>query len=179
MSQIGEFYQIEKEDFDWVYAQLIEKTTSDLEFQIVSSQEMICIPHGSQREIQVNASIIEQLGVKEGRLKHVYILPTYHFFGDDFKGCCNPIYGFQVFPKEDYDMISNQLDTLLSAAKAYYAYPVDLNYDKEEFIRKQLTCVYNVNQLFKRLTQLGIDRIDKTEVLKKAESEASTENSHY
>lgn len=179
MSQMGEFYQIEKDDFDWVYAQIIEETSSDMEFQIISSQETICIPKGNQREIEVNASIIEQLGVKEGRLKHVYILPTYHFFGNDFKGCCNPIYGFQVFLKEDYELISSQLNALLSAAKAYYSYPVDLNYDKDEFIRKQLTGVFNVNQLFKRLTQLGIDKIDKTEVLKKAESATSTENSHF
>lgn len=179
MVQIGEFYQIEKEDFDWVYAQVIGATTSDLKFQTVSSQEIISIPRGNQREVQLNSTIIEQLGVKEGQLKHLYILPTYHFFGVDFEGCCNPIFGYQVFPKEEYNTVSNQLNTLLEAAKNHYSYTVDLNFDREEFIRKQLICVYNVNQLFKRLLLELNTEIDGTEVLKNAELKLSVDSSPF
>ncbi len=168
--QIGDYYQIEKDNFDWVYAQVIESRGSDLTFQTVTSQETVCIPSGYQREIQVNSSIIDALGVKEGQFNQVYVLPTYHFFGNDFIGCCNPIYGFQVFPKEDYDRIANQLDALMRAAKKHYTHPVDLNYDKDEFIRKQLACIYNVNHLFKTLHQLGVNIIDKTEVLRQVEN---------
>ena len=170
MSQIGAFYQIEKDNFDWVYARIVGETASNFEFLTVASKETISIPQGNQREIQVNTSILEILGVEEGLFNDVYILPTYHFFGKDFEGCCNPIYGFQVFPKADYNKISYQMKTLLNAAKEHYSHVVDLNYDKDEFIRKRLSCIFNVNQLFDRLRELGVGKIDQLEVLRKAEN---------
>lgn len=179
MSSKNTFYQIEKEVFDWVYAQVIDETPSHLECKILSSQEKIRIPKGNQREIQINRSFLEQLGVKNGRLNHIYILPTYHFFGTDFKGCCNPVFGLQVFPKADYETISSQMDSLLNAAKDYYSFPIDLYYDKAEFIRKRLNCVYNINQLFDRLEQLGLPVLDKIEIVTKAEAKPSNEGVHF
>lgn len=166
----GEFYRIETDNFEWVFTKVLSILETRIEIETIQSKELINVRKGALREIPISDKLLSIIGVKEGKLGNLYVLPTYHFFEEGFDGCCNPMYGFQVFRKEDYSNINTKLKLLLKQAKLRYSHPIDLTYDKDELIRGELFSIYNVNELFESIQLYGISIPNKEEIIRRIEA---------